>query len=104
MSGKPAIRYGISAARPLAVANAAAIRSTPVSVIRTTPGMPGSCGRSLAIAGRARSRESQLVEGFGEVLVAAARQADEVDGLRGRLVAEHPGDGVRGLECRDDPL
>src|SRR3954454_15617292 len=73
--GKPPIRYGISAAAlPPAAAGAKA------SAIRSGP--PGKDLR--------------------EVLVAAARQADQVEIAVALL--EHPGERVGGLERRDDPL
>src|SRR4051794_1003689 len=80
-SGKPPIRYGISAARPLAAANAAAIRWTPVSVT-----------------------DAKLGEHLREVLVPAAGEADEVQRVRLRIGAEGPGDRVGGLQRRDDAL
>src|SRR3954454_12414690 len=80
-SGKPPIRYGISAARPLAAANAAAIRATPVSVADT-----------------------KLREHLREVLVAAPGEADQVERVRPGVRAEDPCDGVRGLQRRDDAL
>src|SRR3954451_25309643 len=75
--GKPPIRYGISAARPLAAANAAAMLSVP---------------------------DAKLRKNLREVLVPAAGEADEVERVRLRVGGEHPGDSVRGLERRDDPL
>src|SRR5918999_1854625 len=80
-SGKPPIRYGISAARPGAAANAAAIRSRPVSVT-----------------------EAKLREHLGEVLVPAAGEAHQVERVGADGVVEGPGDRVRGLERGDDPL
>src|SRR4029077_5380852 len=77
--GKPAITYGISAARLPLAANAAAIRSTP--------SMPRALG---------------LVEHCGKVLVAAPGQADQVE--LAVALREHPSERVRGLERRDDPL
>ena len=56
---------------------------------------------------RARSRPTQLVERLGQVLVAAAGEADQIDRARRASDApgaQHPGDRVRGLQRRDDPL
>src|SRR3954469_16703042 len=75
--GKPPIRYGISAARPGAAANAAAMLSVP---------------------------DAKLRKNLREVLVAAAGEADEVERVRPDVGREHPGDRVRGLERRDDAL
>src|SRR4051794_16659002 len=80
-SGNPPIRYGIRAARPGAAAKAAAILSTPVSVA-----------------------DAKLREHLREVLVSAAGEADQVQRVRLRFGAEHPRDGVGGLQRRDDPL
>src|SRR3954464_8405148 len=80
-SGKPPIRYGISAARPGAAANAAAIRAWPVSVADTQPG-----------------------KHLREVLVPAAGEADQVQRVRVSVRLQHPRDRVRGLERRDDAL
>src|SRR3954447_25898704 len=85
-SGKPPIRYGISAAPPFTAENAAAMRSTPRSGSAT---------------------DAQLRKHLREVLVPAAREADQVDevGVRVRATgAERPRHGVRGLEGGDDPL
>src|SRR3954452_22368003 len=80
-SGKPPIRYGISAARPDAPAKAAAIRCAPAT------------GARSAVSTR---------EHLGEVLVPAARAAHEVD--RGVPRAHRVVQGVRGLQRRDDAL
>src|SRR4051812_16076076 len=83
-SGKPPIRYGISAARPGAARKAAAMRAEPAP---------------LPIP-YAEPRER-----LGEVLVPPAGQADEVELRRFlRARAERPGDRVGGLQRGDDPL
>src|SRR5919201_5906025 len=76
-SGKPPIMYGISAARPGAALNAAAMRSVP---------------------------DSKLREHLREVLVPAAGEADQVERVRTGVARERPCHRVRGLECRDDAL
>src|SRR4051812_3013230 len=81
-SGKPPIRYGISAARPGAPANASAIRCAPAT---------GAVGSVVSTR-----------EHLGEVLVAAARAAHEVDRRVAR--AHRVVQRVGGLQRRDDPL
>src|SRR3954469_13125639 len=75
--GNPPIRYGISAARPFAAANAALMLSVPDA-------KPG--------------------EHLREVLVPAAGEADQVERGRRRVRGQHPRHRVRGLERRDDAL
>src|SRR4051812_32734810 len=80
--------YGISAALPSwrAAPNAASIRARPVEV-------------------RVRSaiEALQALEGFGQVLVAAPAEADDVVPGATRIV-ERPGDRVGGLQRRHDAL
>src|SRR3954447_648112 len=100
-SGKPPMRYGISAARLPEPANAAAMRSTPAFeaaavLIASTP-----------FGGRPRRRssndaQSRPREHLGEVLVAAPGAADHVAGAVGWKQREVQ--RVRGLERGDDPL
>src|SRR3954451_11988515 len=52
---------------------------------------------------KASAMRSATAEYLGEVLVAAARQRDQVE-LAVVGVGEHPRERVRGLERRDDPL
>src|SRR5690349_21021350 len=75
--GNPPIRYGISAARPLAAANAAEMLSVP---------------------------DAKPREHLREVLVPAAGEADQVERVGWCLGREHPRHRVRGLERRDDAL
>src|SRR5690348_9477660 len=97
-SGNPPIRYGISAARPDAALNAAAMRARPVSATAVTRRPWRRLRR------RPPSRvPAQLREDFFEVLVAAPGQAHEVE-LARLARREQPGDRVRGLERRDDAL
>src|SRR3954464_14241636 len=62
---------------------------------------PPECGgpRSPTYGRRGAGSRGQ---DLGEVLVAAARQADEVEVAFGLL--QHPRDRVRGLERRNDPV
>src|SRR5918999_624095 len=76
-SGKPPIRYGISAARPGAAAQAAARLSVP---------------------------EAKLGKDLREILVAAAGEADEVERVGAGVVPQRPRQRMRGLERRDDAL
>ena len=102
--------------------------STPAStsaaaVVEPVVGAPGhevgdaaACGRQRAVrpARRRAARRAGAVtaggqEGrdVGHVLVATTGQADEHRGTGGDgapRLAQHPRDGVRGLERRDDPL
>src|ERR671935_1359499 len=73
--GNPPIMYGISAARPSAALNAAAMRSVP---------------------------EAKLGKNLREVLVPAAGEADQVERVRRCIALQRPRDRVRGLERRDD--
>src|SRR5918996_779144 len=80
----------MSAARPARSANAAAIRSAPV------------CGTAGT---RSRAGLDAIVcDDLGEVLVAAARQADEVAPRPLAVLVQRVVQCVRGLERRDDPL
>src|SRR3954469_25693639 len=98
-SGKPPIRYGISAARPGAALKAAAMRAAPVSAAAVT-----RRPRSRRLRRRPPSRvPAQLREHFLQVLVAAPGQAHEVE-LARLARRQQPGDRVRGLERRDDAL
>ena len=88
---RSAARSSRSGSRPSGTASAPRAgrwpeRDSNASAIRST-------------AGHARPR---CVERLGQVLVAAAREADEVE--LARAVGERPGERVRALERRDDPL
>src|SRR5580704_19555730 len=76
-----------AARRPLARAdsNASAIRSTPFN-----------SGRSGGPA------PAEVLERLGQVLVSPTRQADQIE--LARPVRQRPGERVRALERRDDPL
>src|SRR3954471_20821825 len=89
-SGKPPIRYGISAARPGAALKAAAMRAEPVSPAAVTRRPPSSLA-------------AQLGQHFLQVLVAAPGQAHEVE-LARLARGQQPGDRLGGLERRDNPL
>src|SRR5947207_8662165 len=94
MSGKPPMRYGISAARLPEFANAAAIRSDP---------RPANCSPGLVTSLWADPGGASLSEDLGEVLVAAPAQADQVAvGVAG--LVQHVVERVRGLQRRDDPF
>src|ERR1044072_1484655 len=79
----------MSAARPARAANAVAIWSCPVV---TTAGT------------RSRAGLPMLRDDLGEVLVAAARQAEEVERGAAAVLVQRVVQRVRGLECRDDAL
>src|SRR3954451_11993623 len=102
-SGKPPIRYGISAARLPDSANAAAIRSTPA--FRDAPTALIASG---PVGGRRRRRsshdaQSRAGEPLGEVLVAPPRAADDVEPRLG-VGQERVVQRVGRLERRDDAL
>src|SRR3954451_7979323 len=102
-SGKPPIRYGISAARLPDSANAAAIRSTPAfrdaqtALIASGPA-GGRRGRRSSHDARSRAGEH-----LGEVLVAPPRAADHVEARLG-AGQERVVQRVGRLERRDDAL
>src|SRR3954467_12265110 len=81
-SGNPPIRYGIRAAR-----------------------RPSARTASNVARMRPLTRSPEQRERFGEVLVAAAGEADEVERVLALVrVREHPRQRVGGLERRDDAL
>src|ERR687894_2430508 len=82
----------MSAARPRRSANAAAIRSSPVC---GTAGTRSRAGLAMPLA---------HVTHLGEVLVAAARQADEIKRRCAAVLMQRVVQRVRGLEGRDDAL
>src|ERR1700704_102018 len=91
MSGKPPMRYGMSAARPWRSANAAAIRSSPG---RGTAGTRSRAGLDGGI----------VREDLGEVLVTPAGEADEVERRAVGVLVHRVVQRVRRLERRDDAL
>src|SRR5919206_3155614 len=120
-SGKPPIRYGMSAARLPEPAKAAAIRSAPAIAPAAGGGAAGSALTARAPRRRRSARSRRRAAGrpdrrsrpglrgragarqpLGQVLVAAPRAAHHVDGAVGRL--QRVVQRVRGLERRDDAL
>src|SRR3954468_6792136 len=102
-SGKPPMRYGISAARLPDFANAAAIRSTPA--FRDAPTALIASGPAGSRQRRRSSNDAQSRAGehLGEVLVAPPRAADDVEPRLG-IGQERVVQRVRRLERRDDAL
>src|SRR3954471_11150196 len=91
--GKPPMRYGMSAATLPWEAKASAMRRTPAPA--------GGAGGDRAGVGAGDGRSAPGKD-LREVLVAAAREADEIQVALALL--EHPGERMRGLERRDDAL
>src|SRR5919199_4168803 len=101
-SGKPPIRYGMSAARLPEPANAAAIRSTPAFGDAPTVLIASGPAGGRRRRGSSNDAQSRPREHLGEVLVAPPRAADDVEprfGVRQQRVVQR----MRRLERRDDP-
>src|SRR3954447_13108949 len=80
--------------------------ASPMAREASSEGKPpiryGMSAAALPWPAKASAMRSAPGKDLGEVLVPAARQADEIE-VAGRLL-EDPGDRVGGLERRDDPL
>src|SRR5256714_13605724 len=80
--------------------------ASPMARERSRVGKPpmryGMSAALLPCPANACAMRSGPLKDLGEVLVAAPRQADQVEVALGLL--EQPGHRVRGLERRDDPL